>query len=209
MILCPSVDRARSLRSRLDRAGISLALLPRDWGEARGGLGCIGSRAAAWAPLPAPDAVLVLDEHDEAYQEEAAPTWNARDVVVERAQRLGVPCVLTSPAPSLDTLEWAPLRKLSRADERAGWPIVDVIDRRQDDPAAGEWCSPRLVRVLRSEARGLCVLNRRGRARLLACRACGEVARCERCDAAVAQHDEGFVCPRCGQARPVVCASCA
>ena len=208
LILCPSVDRAKSLRARAARAGVALALLPRDWAAARSGQGCVGSRAAAWAPLARPDAVLVIDEHDEAYQEESAPTWHARDVVVERARRLGVPCVLTSPAPSLDILDWVPERKVSRAAERAGWPVVDVIDRRNDDPAAGEWCSPRLVDVLRSDARVLCVLNRRGRARLLACRACGELARCERCDAAVAQDDDGFVCPRCGLVRPVVCAAC-
>src|SRR5205807_2491400 len=55
----------------------------------------------------------------------------------------------------------------------------------------------------------VCVLNRKGRARLLSCAACGELARCERCDAAVEQTTEGMLrCGRCGAERPVVCLAC-
>jgi len=59
----------------------------------------------------------------------------------------------------------------------------------------------------------VCVLNRKGRARLLACTTCRELARCARCDAAVAESDAqsaagGLVCPRCGEARPKVCLAC-
>jgi primosomal protein N' (replication factor Y) len=60
----------------------------------------------------------------------------------------------------------------------------------------------------------VCVLNRKGRARLLACAACGDIACCERCEAAVAETDptaEGFAllaCARCGATRPRVCVRC-
>jgi primosomal protein N' (replication factor Y) len=55
----------------------------------------------------------------------------------------------------------------------------------------------------------VCVLNRPGRARLLACRACRSMQRCERCDAAVAEDDAGrLVCDRCGTTRPLVCQQC-
>ena len=53
--------------------------------------------------------------------------------------------------------------------------------------------SERLVQALRSEHQVVCVLNRKGRARLLACTNCGEATRCERCQAAVAQTDDGIV----------------
>ena len=61
---------------------------------------------------------------------------------------------------------------------------------------------------LRDGGRVLCVLNRTGRAKLLACRACGELARCAVCEAAVHQPDDELVCPRCGATRPPVCAAC-
>jgi primosomal protein N' (replication factor Y) len=88
-----------------------------------------------------------------------------------------------------------------------------VVDRRREPPGLGLF-STRLVAALRAavEAGGrvVCVLNRRGRARLLACHACGELARCERCQAAVSEDPSGatLVCPACGQARPRLCARC-
>jgi primosomal protein N' (replication factor Y) len=61
-------------------------------------------------------------------------------------------------------------------------------------------------------ARGplVCVYNRTGGARLLACAHCGELAQCTRCGAAVAhpKNEEVLRCPRCGETRPVVCPHC-
>ncbi|MDQ3570506.1 MAG: hypothetical protein M3396_07780, partial [Actinomycetota bacterium] len=162
---------------------------------------------AAWAPVPALAAVVAIDVHDQAHQEERAPSWNGWHVAAERARRDGVPCVALSPCPSLETLEWGRLLTPSRARERAGWPVIDVVDRRHDDPRAGLY-SGRLVRLVRSGRRVACILNRKGRARLLACAACGELARCERCGAAAEQVPEGLRCRACGLVRPPVCAAC-
>ncbi|MFP3901878.1 MAG: hypothetical protein ACLFXM_13575 [Acidimicrobiia bacterium] len=207
LVLCPTVTQARTIGMRLRRAGVAVAVHPRDWAAGAGGATVVGTRGAAWAPVDGLAAVVVIDEHDETHQQSQAPTWHAREVALERARRAGVPCVLTSPCPSLEALGQGPLLAPSRSDERAGWPIVDVVDMRRTDPRSG-MLTPQLVRVLRSERRIVCVLNRTGRARLLACAACGELARCERCDAAVAQPGEMLVCARCGEERPVVCAAC-
>jgi primosomal protein N' (replication factor Y) len=167
-------------------------------------------RSSVWASSPRLDAIVVLDEHDEGLKEERVPTWHARDVAIERARRAGVPCVLLSPCPSLEALAAADrVIEPSRSEERAGWPILDVIDRRQDDPRSGLY-SPRLVDTIRRHEgqAALCILNRKGRSRLLACHACGEVARCERCDAAVVQPADALVCERCRTERPVLCVAC-
>ena len=207
LILCPTVASARSVGAVMRGAGVPTALHPRDWALGAAGATVVGTRAAAWAPVGDLAAIVVIDEHDEAHRQEQAPTWHARDVALERARRAGVPCVMTSPCPSLEALEAARLLPPSRADERAGWPVVDVVDMRRQDPHTG-LLPPVLVRLLRSDRRIVCVLNRTGRARLLACKACGELARCERCDAAVAQPGDELVCARCGTVRPAVCASC-
>jgi primosomal protein N' (replication factor Y) (superfamily II helicase) len=193
---------------------VRVAEVPRDWAmAAAGGCVAVGARAGAWVSRPCLGAVLVLDEGDEVYQEERAPTWNARDVAVERARRAGVPCVLTSPHPSLEALALpgAELLAPSRADERAGWPIVDVVDRRDEPPGSGLYSS-RLVDLLRQagpDRRVVCVLNRKGRALLLACGACGELARCEVCAGPMADAGDGVLqCRRCRATRPVVCTNC-
>jgi primosomal protein N' (replication factor Y) len=95
-----------------------------------------------------------------------------------------------------------------RVSERAGWPVVDVVDRGREDPRRVDLYSAKLVDLVRSGGRVVCVLNRKGRARLLACGACGDLARCERCGATVEQLDEVLRCRACTAARPAVCASC-
>jgi primosomal protein N' (replication factor Y) len=174
------------------------------------GLVVDGRRSSVWATVPSLGAIVVHDEHDEGLKEERIPAWHARDVAVERARRAGVPCVLLSPCPSLEALAVADrVVEPTTAEERAGWPILDVVDRRQEDPRSGLY-SQRLVDTIhRHEGQAvLCVLNRKGRSRLLACNACGELARCERCDAAVAQPSDVLRCERCGLERPVVCTNC-
>ena len=211
LVLLPSVLAARYLAARLRNEGLRVALVPDDWASAAAG-GCVavGARAAAWAPRHELAAVLVVDEGDEAYQGERAPTWNARDVAVERARRAGVPCVLTSPCPSLEALTAGRLLVPSRTDERSGWAVVEVVDRRAEPPGSGLY-SKRLVAMAREAevgARLLCVLNRKGRARLLACATCRELARCEACGAAVDGVEGGLCCRRCGTARPMICLAC-
>jgi primosomal protein N' (replication factor Y) len=210
LVVCPSAAMAAEVGARLRREGVRVASFPRDWAMAASG-GCVvvGARAAAFAPMPSPASFVVLDEHDEALQHEASPTWHARDVVLERARRARVPAVMTSPCPSLESVARSPLVAPSRAEERAGWPLVELIDRRDDDNARSGLFSPRLVRALRDDGRVVCVLNRTGRARLLACRTCETLAQCEVCEAAVYQdRDDELTCPRCGATRPVVCANC-
>lgn len=209
LVVTAAVATADRLARELRRAGVPVARAPEEWARARAGGTVVGPRAAAWAPVVEPVAVIVVDEHDEALQQEQAPTWHARDVAAERARRAGVPCVLTSPVPSLEALTWGELSTPSRAEERRGWPLVEVVDRRDEDPRRGGPFSERLTRSLPTTGRVVCVLNRRGRSRLLACGSCGDLARCARCGASVAEPEAGtLVCRRCGTKRPVVCLVC-
>ncbi len=209
LVLVPTIDLARRMLLRLRRAGVEAALFPGDWDHARTAQVVVGPRSAAWAPIADLDAVLVLDEHDEAYQEEAAPTWNGRDVALERARRDGAAWVVASPAPSLEVLTCgAPLLTTSRAVERASWPVLDIADRRGEDPTTGEWCSVELSAALRSRRRVVCVLNRKGRARLAYCHACGELARSETDGRALGLDGTNLVTADGAVDRPAVCAQC-
>ena len=208
LVLCPTAAMATTIGARLRRAGVVVATHPDGWALGTAGATVVGTRAAAWAPVADLAAVVVLDEHDEAHQQEQAPTWHARDVAIERARRAGVPCVLTSPCPTLEALAWGDLLAADRARDRSGWPPVEVVDRRDEDPRRAGLYSEALVRLLRSDRRVLCVLNRTGRSQLLACAACGELARCGQCAAAVQQPEDVLRCARCHATRPAVCLSC-
>ncbi len=215
LVVTPTVANARSLATRLRRDGASVALMPDDWAAAMGGVDVvIGPRSAAWAPCPGLSSALVIDEHDEALQEERAPTWHARDVVVERCRRAGVPYVLLSPTPTLTAVETAageagvvhpPFTR-----ERAGWPKLTVVDRTDDEPWKKSLVTSALIdRIRNPDLTVVCVSNITGRARLMACRACQSLIRCEHCDAAVGMSsDERLVCARCATERPGVCQAC-
>lgn len=211
LVVVPTTDQAMLVGAALRRAGLSVAVMPSDWSAAAGGTDVvIGSRTAAWAPCPGLAAAVVIDEHDEGMQEEGSPTWHARDVVVERGRRAGAPVLLVSPCPTLAALEHGPLTRPPVERERAGWPIVDVIDRSDEEPWKRSLLTSTLIDHLRDADRTVvCVSNTPGRARLLACRACRTLTRCERCDAAVVlTDDERLACPRCDTVRPPVCTAC-
>ena len=229
LIVVPGLSDARRLAAVLRREGVRVALksdarrvadelrregaraLPGfdDWAQAAAGATVVGTRTAVWMPMPRLAAVVVLDEHSEALQSEQTPTWHARDVAVERARRAGVPAVLVSPVPTLEALEAGELTTLSRAVERDGWPAVDVLDRRLDDPVRGGLFAEGLRdRLASAPGRVAVVLNRKGRARLLACKACGELARTSDGRVPMRLTDDELVATDGSERRPVVCAGC-
>lgn len=209
LVIVPEAGVARKVARALRRAGVRVATPPDDWAEAAGG-GCtvVGSRAAAWMPMPDLAAVVVFDEHDEALKSTQTPAWNARDVALERARRAGCPAVLTSPVPSLEALRVGQLLSPDRESEREGWPLVEVIDRRDDDPVKGGLFAEALGSRLPRTGPVVCVLNRTGRSRLLACRACGELVRTGDGRAAMMITEGVLVSADGGEQRPAVCLGC-
>ena len=222
VLVAPDPSRTDALVEQLadlgrDVAVLHAALPARDrstaWARARAGA-CVvvGGRNAVLAPVPDLAALVVLDEGDERLAEERVPTWNAREVAVERAARTGARVTLVAPAPSLAAREHtAATLHLPRGAERAGWPRLEAVDRRDEAPRAG-LVTDRLAQALRGAVdgggRAVCVLNRRGRAQLLACARCGELARCETCGAAMGESDEQLVCQRGDSARAKICLHC-
>lgn len=210
LVIVPRVGLARSLAGRLRQRGITARSLPRDWAAAagRGGV-VIGARSAVWASVADLATIVVVDEHDESLQEERHPTWHARDVAIERARRAGIPCWMLSSSPSLEAVTAADhVRTPARARERASWPVVEIVDRRDDEPGKRGLFSSRLVDVFRGEGTALAVLNRKGRAVMLACGACGELALTEDGDRLMVEQNGRLVCPATGETRPMICANC-
>jgi primosomal protein N' (replication factor Y) (superfamily II helicase) len=222
IVVAPDSSRVRGLVDDLRRYGREVIVTRGNepdarrtdtWDRARAGA-CVvvGGRVAVLAPVPDLAAIVVLDEGDEALKEERAPSWNARELALERARRTGSRCTLVSPAPTLEAEASAgPPARPTRPFERNGWPRVEVIDLRDEPPGRGLF-SDALTAALHATvdrgARAVCVVNRKGRAQLLVCRQCGHIAQCEVCGAAVAETETGFVCRRCGTDRPRVCLHC-
>jgi primosomal protein N' (replication factor Y) (superfamily II helicase) len=222
IVVTPDSSDVRGMIDELERSGREVVVVrgndsdarrTESWDRARAGaVVVVGGRVAVLAPVPDLEAVVVLDEGDEALKEERAPTWNARELALERARRAAVRCTLVSPAPTLEAEAAAgPPVRPNRALERDGWPRFDAVDLRDEPPGRGlfsDALTAALHGAVERGARAVCVVNRRGRAHLLVCRQCGRIAQCEVCDAAVAEGETGLVCGRCGTERPRVCLHC-
>jgi primosomal protein N' (replication factor Y) len=207
-IVCVAdAGRSRALAAYLRDLGRTVALVHSflsdaertdAWRRAAGGeCVVVGGRIAALAPVPDLRAAVVVDDADEALQEERAPTWHARDVLEERARRAGAPFVVVSPAPTVDAIVHAgdEVKAPTSDVERNGWPRVQVVDRREEPPGAGLLTDALASALRNAGGPAVCVLNRRGRFRLLACGACGHLVRWDRTDARPA------VCPECGASK--------
>jgi primosomal protein N' (replication factor Y) (superfamily II helicase) len=191
------------------------------WRAARSGAApiVIGTRSAVFAPLQALGIVIVDEEHDQSYKQQEGFRYSARDLAIARAQRHGIPVLLGSATPSLESLaragkQPADLLELPHRAGNAQPPKVELVDLRKHAQTDGI-ATPTLQHMqthLRAGGQVLLYLNRRGFAPALFCPACAWVAPCNRCDArlTVHRHAAKMVCHHCGyEARiPERCASC-
>jgi len=129
----------------------------------------------------------------------------------ERCRRDAAPLWLTSMIPSPALLAGGSYERLG--DVAGGWPRVVVVDRRQGDPHDGVLSREALdaahLALAGDEPVALCVvLQRLGAGRLLACRRCGELARCSRCDGPEQEVDGSLTCASRHETRASFCRSC-
>lgn len=156
----------------------------------------LGTRLAILSSLPSLKLIVIDEEHDPSYKQQEGLRYSARDLAVWRAHQLGIPVVLGSATPSLETWQHAQAGRYRRLELRqraalqAVLPSVKVIDMERDKPVDG--LTSTLIAAVRKRLeqgeQSLLFLNRRGYAPVLACDACGWISNCMRCDAFMVVH---------------------
>jgi primosomal protein N' (replication factor Y) len=233
LLLVPEINLTPQLedrvRARFPETGVvslhselAEAARERNWRAAFAGEASIvlGTRLSIFTPLPRLGLIVVDEEHDASFKQQDGMRYSARDIAVFRARQLGIPILLGSATPSLET--WANaqggryglLTLRERANPEARLPTVRVLDTRR--MVLKEGVSEPLIAAIKERlARGeqsLVFLNRRGYAPVLACPACGWVSRCTRCAANMVLHlaDRRLRCHHCGCEHrvPKACPTC-
>lgn len=182
----------------------------------------VGTRMAILADLPDIGLIIVDEEHDTSYKQQDGLRYSARDLAVWRANHLGVPVVLGSATPSLETWQQAErgrYRRLTLAvrARTTTLPAIRLVDTRRLDLDHG--MSPHILRAieqrLKAGEQSLVFINRRGYAPVLQCGSCAWVSNCPRCTAFTVLHRSRhgglrLQCHHCGyQARvPHACPDC-
>jgi len=171
----------------------------------------IGTRSAVFLPLARAGLIIVDEEHDASFKQFDGMRYHARDVAVMRAKRLGIPIVLGSATPSLESLCNArrDRYRLLRLPHRAGAGELPAwrIDDPRGQPLESGLTPKAIDAVAEALDRGRQVLiyrNRRGFAPVLLCNECGWQADCDRCSAHLTLHraSRRLICHHCGRARP-------
>jgi primosomal protein N' (replication factor Y) (superfamily II helicase) len=179
----------------------------------------IGTRSAMFTSLPKLALIVVDEEHDASYKQHEGFRYSARDLAVMRARGAGVPVILGSATPSLETLENAASGRYAKhlLPQRPGAaqaPRMSLVDLRRH--AADQGLSTPVLQAigqhLKAGGQVIAFLNRRGYAPSLFCNSCGWVAPCAHCDARMTLHRRALKlrCHHCGAQAPVptICADC-
>jgi primosomal protein N' (replication factor Y) len=171
----------------------------------------VGARSAVFAPLAAVGVVCVDEEHDSSYKQESDPRYDARTVAAKRAALEGAVAIFGSATPRPES--WQALERLELGGRIAApLPTVRVVDLREETgyPLSGPLLTE-LGRLAEGGGKGILLLNRRGIAPALHCRACGATRRCPNCDVAFTLHGDGSLrCHHCGSREPAgeTCPAC-
>jgi primosomal protein N' (replication factor Y) len=171
----------------------------------------VGARSAVFAPVERLGLIVVDEEHDGSYKQDSDPRYDARTVAAKRAALEGAVCVYGSATPRAES--WERVERLELGG-RLGVPLppVRIVDLRREP---GYPLSAPLLHELGEVADGggkaILLLNRRGVAPAIHCRACGLTPRCALCDVALTLHADGRLhCHHCGATRPAgpLCEAC-
>jgi len=181
----------------------------------------IGARSGLFLPFPDLGLIVVDEEHETSFKQEEGVIYNARDMAVVRGHLAGIPVILASATPSLETVvnvdnaRYAALH-LPVRHGGADLPVIDAVDMRSDSPPSGRWMSGAVIQRLRQTIedgeQAMLFLNRRGYAPLTLCRTCGHRLECPHCSAWLVEHRRAgrLMCHHCGFTAqvPETCPGC-
>jgi len=181
----------------------------------------VGARSALFLPYANLGLIVVDEAHETSFKQEEGVHYHARDVAVMRAKFEGLPVVMATATPAIETRQQVEIGnyaelKLPGRYGVAEMPAIEAIDLLKDPPDRGRWIAPRLVTAIdETLARGeqaLLFLNRRGYAPLTLCRACGHRFQCPNCTAWMVEHRlvRRLACHHCGHIMPTphACPEC-
>ena len=172
------------------------------WQQIKGGAAdiVVGPRSAIFAPFPDLGLIVIDEEHETSYKQDAAqPFYQARDVAVKRSELADCPLILGSATPSLESFYHAQQREYTLLElpsrvSNIQMPPVEIVDmreelkRRQPDDLFRQFLRTTIEERLAKDEQIILFLNRRGFSTHVFCRECGYVERCDHCSISLTFH---------------------
>ena len=176
----------------------------------------VGARSAVFAPVERLGLIVVDEEHEQSYQSEHHPRYDAREVAKSRCLKEGGTLLLSSATPSIMTFaksmrgDYTLLEMPQRVMGRP-LPQVHVVDMRKELQMGNRsifsgMLQQKLRECIDHGQQAMLFLNRRGYQSFVSCRSCGYVVKCGQCDIAMTYHQTGgdgrMHCHYCGRVSP-------
>ena len=166
----------------------------------------LGTRSAIFAPMPNLGMIIIDEEHDGSFKQQSSFRYSARDLSFIRAKQAGIPLILGTATPSLETLKNTMDNKLTRLTlaNRAGgvvMPKVSLIDMRSHtDGALSKLLVEKMQQYLSKGKQVMLFINRRGYAPVFFCTECAWKSECSHCNASMIyhRHVNRLKCHHCG-----------
>ncbi|MDB3869607.1 primosomal protein N' [Candidatus Thioglobus sp.] len=166
----------------------------------------LGTRSAIFAPMPNLGMIIIDEEHDGSFKQQSSFRYSARDLSFIRAKQAGIPLILGTATPSLETLKNTMDNKLTRLTlaNRAGgvvMPKVSLIDMRlHTDGALSKLLVEKMQQYLSKGKQVMLFINRRGYAPVFFCTECAWKSECSHCNASMIyhRHVNRLKCHHCG-----------
>lgn len=171
----------------------------------------LGARSAIFAPVQNIGVIIIDEEHDSSYVSESNPRYFTHEIAEYRRSYNGAKLVLGSATPSLDTYKLAKdgVYKLAELPNRVHdnpLPDMELIDMRKEIRAGNPGMFSRtllseLDKCISEGNQAMILINRRGFASFLRCKACGYVPKCTDCEVSLTYHreDNRLKCHYCGK----------
>jgi primosomal protein N' (replication factor Y) len=175
----------------------------------------VGPRSAVFAPARKLGLIVVDEEHEPTYKQDTAPRYHGRDVAVKRAALDGVPALLGSATPSLESMHNVRQRRyeLLRLPSRVrGLPMpkLEIVHlRRELTPGRieliGATLTHRIAAALDRGEQVILLMNRRGYASYVFCPKCKWMLGCEQCTRPMVFHQatQLVLCHYCHETGPL------
>lgn len=181
----------------------------------------VGTRSAIFMPFDKLGLLVLDEEHDSSYKQDATPRYHCRDIAIARGKFHNAHVLLASATPSLESYARAHkgVYRLLEMPHRVNevFPSVHLVSMRQAISQKESYIiSNRLLDAiyesLQRKEQVILLLNRRGYTPILRCISCGHVQMCPHCELTLSYHKEEHVlkCHTCGYqaAVPNHCPSC-
>ncbi|PJG85344.1 primosomal protein N' [Conservatibacter flavescens] len=179
----------------------------------------IGTRSALFTQFVDLGLIILDEEHDASFKQQEGWRYHARDLAVVYAKMLGIPVVMGSATPSLESLNNVQNGKYQHIQltQRAGLANAvrqQVIDLKKQRVHNGlsDGLLTKMAHHLQQGNQVLLFLNRRGFAPVLLCHECGWICECRHCEKPYTYHQQQQIlrCHHCHGQRtiPQQCEAC-